>query len=239
MIIKNVDTKGKRYADITHLFGERLVTINGHMAVDLHAANKQKHEGRGRAKCVTFHWLATDWDCAYDDYDYVIVFCSKTRKVYVLKCVKSGDKPQHCWGRNSNTIAIGLAGMHGASGPNALGRYAIQDEQLWIAAQLAGEICAMKGIDPHQLVEMPELKCNRAQTVISPTGKTIMVPAINDHALFAKHDGYGNARWDCTPYIAKLRKDATRVYDELKGASKGVKKLGTDDARSFEFAEIL
>lgn len=217
-----------RAIDLSQAFvkGARTHTFDG-LVLDLHAANKQRHEDQGPPKHGTFHWLATDYDSIYDDYTFCVPWNAKKKRAYLVKCLAWGDKPQHLWGRNSGTFAVGFCGMYGAE-PHYLGNYPLQEEQLELGAQIMAESCAWKRIDPESKILVPEYKPTAGLTALVPTGGKVSMPTVTDHRAWARQDGYGAYRWDTFQYTPWLVERTIAIYRDLKNGR-----------REFEFEAFL
>jgi hypothetical protein len=223
----------KRYADASAAFKRGDLTFPvGDMTVQLIDDNDQDHEPLGKAIGVVPHWSAGTYAQAFNGYHFQIVYNPVTKKAYVVKCLPTTAKGQHLWGRNSGFFAVSFAAMRGASEQHH-GKYPVTPEQMELAAQLIAELCAWKGINPAVKVTVPELKMTPDQKRLVPTGKSVQVPTISDHALFARME-YPKARWDIGPFYPKLYDRVQVIYRELKGQKKPD---GT--TRAFEFEEIL
>lgn len=218
--------------DASDLFRRQATVPFIGMPIGLKAVNKQRHEAAGAATSLAYHWSAGDWDDAYDDYGFSVVWNPVNKKVGIVKALDWKEKGQHLWGRNTGIVGIGFAGMMDATtdpaGNLIAGPRPLNAQMITAGALLGAEICAWKRIDPRQKIEVPEKRPNADMTLLVNTGRMIKVPTVWDHAGWAKVDGYARHRWDVHKYQPQIMKELLGFYDELKAGK-----------RQFQFEELL
>ncbi len=182
-------------------------------------SNSQKSEPIGDLLFNVSHWTAGSPLTVYDDYHFNITEYDNV--VYVFKTLKWSEKGQHLWGRNSNAIGYALCCMRTPKNTPTL-------NMLDALSTLKAETCAWKKIEPSKSIDLPKKKYTRLDhrlALVDAPGK-LVTPAITDHSFFGDNDGYGNI--DIKGHIGWVRKEALRVFSELKSGK-----------RQFKFLELL
>jgi hypothetical protein len=203
--------------DLTDEFakGVQNVVWNGD-TLNLKHSNDQKGMATGKILGLYFHWPVTDYNDIYNSYHLGVPYFPKHDKAGLTKNLNFSQLGKQLWKRNTGHIGMSLCGMWDASmGPDGklhAGPFPLKDAQLKVAARAGAEFCILHGIDPRGSHQAPEYAYKGGALV--PTGKTIWIPNVTDHAWFGKRDGYGS--WDCGPYTPIILQQLFKDYDELK-----------------------
>lgn len=123
----------------------------------------------------------------------------------VVQNLSVNEKGAHTWGRNTGNVGISLCAM--APG------FPVTPAQREACAVLIACLCGMFGLDIGGKIELPEMKVIGERIVA--TGHTMMFPVVNDHAGFAKADGYFPDRWDIGPEYAPIMARAKVIRAEI------------------------
>lgn len=225
-----LDVSGTNPATGKSWFGTREVTWQGNR-VEFRWVNHQVNESEpttGKGTCL--HWTADRRLVVYNDY-MVSAIQGADGKAYLVKAISGNQRQAHLWKRNGMVDGWALC-----ADPTVPGREPTL-AQVELIAQWNAEYCAWKRIDPRGKIILPEMKCDASADNAWFTGKQVSMPAVSDHAEYAKADGYGRFRWDCNwklPGASGLtvtehyRKRTLKFYDELKAGT-----------RKFEFSAAL
>lgn len=155
-------------------------------SLHLFAANEQKNSPLGTITRCVLHWTAGSGLQMWDDYHFNIALAGKSP--VVVKTCSLTQKGQHLFKRNTGAVGFTFA----APGPNS-----VTPEMIEIMAKLLGEFCYKHGLDP--------------------AGKTADgFYVIDDHAAYAKADGYFPDRWDIGTLMKPLRQKAIWYHQQCE-----------------------
>lgn len=196
------------YLDASDLFGKHgSVVFNGD-TVQLIEENSQKNDPMGPVHHITGHWSAGNYLQSFSSYSSMICYSAKNKQAFVVKNLKSNQKPQHTWSRNSSNYGISFAAM--AEG------CPVHQEQIDLMAIVIGEVCAWRQLDPRGHITLPAYTCDAGANNIWATGGTVTVPVIWHHKGFAGIDNYSAWRIDIGDLYPQVLSKAQGHYDALK-----------------------
>lgn len=153
--------------------------------------NTQKNEPMGKPLHIVFHHSAGHRNVVYDDYH----FCGAEvdGKAYVVKTLKTSEKGQHLWGRNSGCVGYSLSAMAKTKANKFIHPSDAQLEQagLWL-----GEYSAWKKFDIKGTVSLINKDYIPSTKTLVSMGTYEDYALVADHGYFALHDRYYPDRWD-------------------------------------------
>ena len=196
------------FLDASSLFGKQSTAEFEGCTVQLIEENGQKNDDPGPMKFITAHWSAGNYTQCFNSYHAQICYNADTQKAFIVKCLKFSQKAQGTWSRNSNNWNVSFAG-------EAAGCPVVQ-AQIDMMAQLIGEVCAWKEIDPKATIELTAYTCDKEANHIWATGGTIKAATVSDHRHFAVADGYPQWRSDVGSLYPQVLAKAQGHYDSLK-----------------------
>jgi hypothetical protein len=160
-------------------------------------------EALGQPRLITLHWTAGSHTQTFPDYHFCVRGDGQ-----VVQTLPIGIKGSHTWGRNTGNIGISLCAM--AKG------YPVTAAQRESTAVLVAELAGCYGIDLHATIQLPELRLSPDGKRLIPTGRLRPFPALADHAVFARADGYFPDRWDIGDEFPRIRDRAWAVRADLQ-----------------------
>lgn len=182
--------------------------------------NGQKDEPLGDKLGWVAHWSACAEPLVFDDYHINICTSLDKSTPVIAKALKFNQKGQHLWGRNTGLIGISFSclAVNKATYPTG--------KMVEAMALVIAEASAWFGINPEDLMSLPKKKAV-GDSLVTVKG-TLLMPAVTDHAAFAKSDGYTGHRIDIGTFLAPVRARSIALYKELKS-----------NKRQFELVGIL
>lgn len=182
--------------------------------------NTQKNETMGKPLHIVFHHTAGHKNVVCDDYH----FCGAEveGKAYVVKTLKTNEKGQHLWGRNSGAIGYSLCSM----AKTKAGKF-IQpsDQQLEHAGLWLGEYSAWKNLDIKGTISLINKDYIPSTKTLESMGTYENYAIVADHGYFALHDRYYPDRWDIGEYAyTELQLRSATLRKELLTIKPGQRK---------------
>lgn len=193
------------------------------IAFNLQTPNNSKFDSLGQIQRIILHTTAGHRTTLYDDYHYNITQIEN--EVYVFQVLRTDQKGQHLWGRNSNCLAISLNCLYDSDPPT---EYMLDTMSLLVA-----ELSAWKNIGIHDMISLPaktQITDSDGREILVNTGYEIKMPKVADHAMYAHKDGYYPDRVDIEKYFKKVIDKADKYYKELKDPK---------SKRKFTFIDII
>lgn len=167
--------------------------------IEVKSANSQKDSPLGKPVGIVLHWSAGYKNQVWDEYHFNVA------EMYglpvVVKTLKLSQKGQHLWKRNTGMIGVSISAM-------ATTELTPSPAQCDATAILVAELCAWKQIDP----------CG--EITLTGFDKTITMFAVEDHAAYAKVDGYFPDRWDIGKYFNVVMPKIREYYRDLKSGKR-------------------
>jgi hypothetical protein len=158
-------------------------------SLHLFAANEQKSSELGPIKRCVLHWTAGSGLQIWDDYHFNIALAGNNP--VAIKTCGLKQKGQHLYKRNTGSVGFTFS----APGPKG-----VTPQMLEMMAKLLAEFCYVYKLDPD--------------------GKTADgFWVIDDHAAYAKVDGYYPDRWDIGELMKPLRQKAAWYYQHCSDSN--------------------
>lgn len=155
----------------------------------------------GTPRFITLHWTAGDHLKTFSSYHFCVQ--GSGRVVNSLSLAKKGS---HTWGRNTANIGVAMCAMANTSTmPTA--------PQIESVAALVADLSLQFKISLTEVYRTPRHKVIQGTRI--PTGETVEVPYVTDHAAYARADGYYPDRWDCGRYTSDILKKALWYRGEI------------------------
>ena len=171
-------------------------------------------EPLGAIQRICIHWTAGDWDTVYGEYHACVQGSGRyvpTRGLSV--------KGAHLYRRNTGTYGLAGCGEVDAvpdrNGAPTGSRCPFTEPQIETMAKAAAEILHRCNLGPPG-TKVPVLEMAMQGGVLVPTGRTIYVDVLSDHATYARLDGYPGERWDVATLLAVIHRKAGWYYAQLR-----------------------